>query len=270
MRSNTKLSPRQEGPDFVGVGVAKCGTTWLGDVLSQHPQVFFAAEKEVNFFTRYFHRGYRWNHDVFRETNGRIAGENSVNYMYSPRPDSARKEFYPRWNPRRALLFWRRMPSARDELKAHYPGLRVFAMFRNPIDRAWSAYWYWRNRKVRIGKVFVPFEKMFADDGRWIRLQGNYADLLACWREAFPDIDVYFYDDLRKDPKKLARSVYRFVGVDEDFEPDLTKRVNPGSYEPMPRETWELLVEAYRDQILRLSRMTGRDLSGWLDVEKGS
>ena len=31
--------PRAEGPDFVGVGVAKCATTWLGDVLDQHPEV---------------------------------------------------------------------------------------------------------------------------------------------------------------------------------------------------------------------------------------
>ena len=95
------LRPRPEGPDFVGVGVARSGTTWLGDVLTQHPQILFAKKKEVNFFTRYFHRGYGWYHDTFREKNGRIAGEISVNYMYSPRPDAARKEFYPRWNPRR-------------------------------------------------------------------------------------------------------------------------------------------------------------------------
>ena len=157
--------------------------------------------------------------------------------------------------------------SARDELVAHYPGLRVFAMFRNPVDRVWSHYWYWRNRKVRLRKGFVPFERMFADDGRWIRLQGDYADLLSHWREAFPDMGVFLYDDMRADPAALARSVYRFVGVDEGFAPALSKKVNLGKYEPMPRQTRERLVEAYRDQVVRFAAMTGRDLSGWLDVE---
>lgn len=262
-----RVVPRSEGPDFVGVGVQKCGSSWLGDILSQHPQVFFASEKELDFFTRRFHRGYGWYNGIFREKNGRVAGELSVNYMYTPRPDSTHKEFYPHWNPRRALQFWRRMPAARDELKAHYPDLKVFAIFRNPADRAWSHYWMWRNRKTKIGKRIESFEQMFRDDGRWIRLQGNYADLLATWREAFPGMQAFFYDDIVGDPRRLARAVFEFVGVDPHFEPVLTKRVNPGRYEPMPRETRAMLVDAYREQIQRLAALTGRDLSPWLRVE---
>jgi hypothetical protein len=189
--------------------------------------------------------------------------------MYSPRPDSTHKEYYPHWNPRRRLVFWRRMPSARDELKRHYPDLRVFAVFRNPIDRAWSHYWMWRNRKDRMGKNAVPFERMFTDDGRWIRLQGNYADLLEHWREAFPGIGAFLYDDIVQDPESLARAVYHFVGVDDSFKPELTKRVNAGSYHPMPPETRRMLVEAYRDQVLRFAGMIDRDLSHWLRLKDG-
>jgi hypothetical protein len=265
MNESPKIQPRPEGPDFVGVGVQKSGTTWLGDVLGQHPQVLFAEQKEVSFFTRYFHRGYSWYHGIFAEKNGRLGGEISVNYMYSPREDSTHKEFYPKWNPRRKLQFWRRMPSARDELKAHYPGLKVFAMFRHPAERAWSHYWFWRNRKERLGKRWVPFEQMFKDDGRWIRQQGHYASLLAHWQEAFPGMACFFYDDIKQDPKGLARRVYRFVGVNEDFEPEIHKRVNPGRYEPMPEETRRMLIDYYRDQIERFQEMTGRDLSGWLE-----
>jgi hypothetical protein len=262
-------SRANSGPDFVGIGVQKSGTTWLGDIFSQHPEVLFAPQKEVNFYTRRYHRGYRWYEDIFRKTAGqRAAGEISVNYMYSPRPDNFGKGLYPNKDFRRLPAFWRRFPAARDELKAHYPNLRILAMFRNPADRAWSHYWYWRRRRERLGKRIFPFEKMFADDGRWIRLQGNFADHLAYWREKFPDIGVFFYDDLLRAPAELAREAYRFIGVDENFKPDLTRRFKASSSTPMTAQTRQMLIDAYREQILRFSEMTGRDLSQWLDPEE--
>ena len=164
--------PSPFGPDFVGVGVQKAGTSWAGYVLAQHPGLFI-NKKEISFFVRFYHKGYSWYHAWFEDKNGRLAGEFTQSYIISPRPDPEHREFYPNWNPRRRIFFWREQPSARDELKAHYPDVRVFAMFRNPVDRAWSAYWFWRRRKERIGKRFVEFEKMWADDGRWIKT-GDY------------------------------------------------------------------------------------------------
>ena len=260
----TGRTPRAEGPDFVGVGVQKCGTTWLADILSQHPGVL-VNKKEIGFYVHRFHRGYEWYHKWFEDKGERLAGEISVNYFVTPRPDSTHKEFYPKWNPRRGMLFWRKRPAARDELKENYPGLKVFAIFRNPVDRAWSHYWFWRNRKERLGKRIIPFERMFEDDGRWIRLQGCYADKLAYWREAFPDMAAFLFDDLRNRPGELAREVYRFIGIDDSFEPVLQKKVNKGKYDPMPPETREMLIEAYRDQIQRFAGMIGRDLSHWLE-----
>jgi hypothetical protein len=258
-----RTPPRAHGPDFVGIGVQKSGTTWVADVLRQHPGVLLET-KEISFFVRHFHRGWSWYERHFEDKRGRLAGEISVNYLYSPRPDSTHREFYPSWNPRRRLTFWRRQPVARDELAARYPGLRVFAMFRNPVDRAWSHYWMWRQRRERNGKRVVPFERMFADDGRWIRSQGHYDVLVASWRERFPEFGIFFYDDVQSDPKELARSVYEFVGVDPAFEPDLGRRVNPGRYEPMPASLRDLLLAEYRDSIRRFGEMAGRDLSSWL------
>lgn len=259
------MQPRKEGPDFVGVGVQKSGSTWLAFVLAQHPGVLI-AKKEIDFFVRYFRKGYGWYHTWFRNKNGRMAGDFTPNYIISPRPDPTHKELYPKWNPRRKLLFWQKKPSARDELKTHYPGIRVFAIFRNPVDRAWSYYWFWRRRKNRLGKPFPPFEKMWADDGRWIRTQGLYAHYLLYWREAFPDFGVFFYDDIKKDPLGLARSVYRFIGVDDGFTPDLSHWPLKGEYEPMPPRLQEMLVDFYREQILKFSAMAGRDLSDWLKI----
>jgi hypothetical protein len=259
---------REVGPDFVGVGVQRAGSTWVSHVLRQHPQVWM-QRKEISFFTRHYHRGWDWYEGHFADRRGRAAGEFSVNYFYAPRPDSTRREFYPWWNPRRKLQFWRRLPSPRDALAQRYPGLRVFVVLRNPVDRAWSHYWYWRARRTRprrrlVPKRLAPFERMFRDDGRWIATQGCYADHLAHWRQAFPDLGVFFYDDLRERPAELARALYRFVGVDPGFVPKTDERINARSYEPMPGELRRQLTLHYREQVERLQRMVGRDLSAWL------
>jgi hypothetical protein len=262
--SDPTRQPRERGPDFVGVGVQKSGTTWAADVLAQHPGVLL-RRKEISFFVRYFHRGWSWYESFFDGKQGRIAGELSVNHLYSPRPDASRREFYPSWNPRRRLYFWRRYPSARDELAARYPDLRTFALFRNPVERAWSHYSMWKERRARNGKRTVPFERMFADDGRWIRTQGMYAHWLDHWRERFPDFGVFLYDDIVNDPKTLARELYRFIGVDPSFEPVLDRRVNEGRAKaPMPEAAGALLRDAYRDEVLRFQQRIGRDLGAWL------
>ena len=66
---------------------------------------------------------------------------------------------------------------------------------------------------------------MFDDDGRWIRTYGFYADLIAYWREAFPDMAVYFYDDVKSDPMGFVREIYRFIGVNDSFKPEVERKL---------------------------------------------
>jgi sulfotransferase family protein len=263
MSGSPSRAPATEGPDFIGVGVPKAGTTWLARCLAEHPGVYFTT-KEIAYFTRYFHRGYGWYHSHFREKGSRIAGEITPSYFITPRESPWRKEFYPGINPRREVLFWRRRPSVRDEVRARYPGIKVFVVLRDPADRAWSYYWHWRGRKDKLGKKVVPFEKMFQDDGRWIRSTGYYADWVEKWRAAFPDFGVFLHDDLKTDPDGLLREVLTFLGVDGRFKPSFEGAPNPGRYEPLPAATRRALVEEYRPQVEKLSRLIGRDLSGWL------
>ena len=88
------MQPRKEGPDFVGVGVQKSGSTWLADLFAQHPGVLI-AKKEIDFFVRYFRKGYGWYHTWFRNKDSRMAGDFTPNYIISPRPDPTHKESYP-------------------------------------------------------------------------------------------------------------------------------------------------------------------------------
>jgi hypothetical protein len=54
--------------------------------------------------------------------------------------------------------------------------------------------------------------------------------------------------------------------VDDTFVPETNRQPNKGEYEPMPEETRKMLVNFYREQILKFAEMTARDLSHWLEV----
>ncbi|MEW5941138.1 MAG: sulfotransferase, partial [Chloroflexota bacterium] len=72
---------------FLIVGAEKSGTTWLADMLRQHPQVFIPAQKELHYFNRAmdeapdvenynFTKPAEWYLEFFREAEpGKILGE---------------------------------------------------------------------------------------------------------------------------------------------------------------------------------------------------
>ena len=52
-------------PTFLCVGVEKCGTTSLYDLLKQHPAIGLSRYKETQFFNSYWHQGLAWYEEKF-------------------------------------------------------------------------------------------------------------------------------------------------------------------------------------------------------------
>lgn len=50
LRDNQGVDSDVRLPTFLGVGAARCGTTWLYEYLRQHPDVFMSPAKELNYF----------------------------------------------------------------------------------------------------------------------------------------------------------------------------------------------------------------------------
>ncbi len=119
-------------------------------------------------------------------------------------------------------------------------------------------------------------------------------------------IRVYLYEDLKADAAGVMRDLYGFLGVDEEFAPDTSlkynragvprngaaralvrnlnsltpflkgalpfgvrQRIKGGLFAeppPLAAEARRGLVEEYREDILKLQGLIGRDLSGWLEA----
>ena len=127
--SSIRLLPR-----FIIFGVARGGTTSLYNYLTSHPNIAPSMTKEVMFFDAKFHRGFQWYQAHFPPQLQQfyqkrlITGEASPSYFHHPL-----------------------VPS---RIKASLPQVKLIVLLRNPVDRAYSHYYY----AVKAGREPLPFE----------------------------------------------------------------------------------------------------------------
>ena len=112
-------------PTFIGVGVGKCATTWIFEMLSAHPEVGCSSIKELNFFSTeypYYDLGIKWYETNF-DAKYISRGEFSVTYS----------------NDMLAL----------ERIAEHYPNVKLIFAVRNPLERALSDMYH----DIRKGKI---------------------------------------------------------------------------------------------------------------------
>jgi hypothetical protein len=284
-------------PDFIIIGAAKSGTTSIYNYLRQHPGVFMSHLKEPDFFAL---QGDVCPPKRVNDLEAYIAlfsgagedqkvGEASTLYLYSAK--------------------------ASKRIRETIPEAKLIAVLRDPSERAYSNFLYWRQmhcEKLTDFSRAVKEEPVRRSEGwmhnwRYVEKGFYYAQLRRYYDIFDPgQIQVYLYDELCDNPAGVMRDVFRFIGVDEGFRPDMSVRYKasrvpisalagelmrkknplrmalhpllprgvrtrirekllmsrPGLSQAMRGE----LVDVYREDILKLQGLIGRDLSGWLRV----
>ena len=72
--------------NFIVLGAQKSGTTFLCDIISQHPEIDFSTPKEPMFFIAHeedWIADYNSYHEHFNTQDSRIKGEGSTVYSFS-------------------------------------------------------------------------------------------------------------------------------------------------------------------------------------------
>lgn len=217
-------------PTFIGLGAQKCASTWVHRLLATHPQVSLPAVKEIDFFSHRFDYGYQWYERHFEYSAVETCtGEVSPSYFHDP--------------------------SAPQRISDYCPDVKLLLTLRDPVERAVSNH----KHEVRLGHVVgdLSFEAGLANNPMYIE-QGLYGKHLANWLRWFPPDRIYvaLMEDIRERPAEVAREIYSFLGIDEDFEsPALNRRFNTSfanRYQPLVR---------LKDRVYQLSRSPG---FGWL------
>jgi hypothetical protein len=173
---------------FIGIGAQKCASTWLYGVLQQCPDVRVSDEKEVDFFSYYFDRGFEWyERKLASDPVRRHRGEVSPSYFIHP--------------------------AAADRAAAYNVDLHVFVIFRDPVQRAYSNHLH-EARKGHISGANLVFETALANNPLYLD-QGRYATHLSHWLNAFPrqQIHILFQEEIQADTVGMARQVTETLGL---------------------------------------------------------
>ncbi len=122
-----------------------------------------------------------------------------------------------------------------EQIKNTLPNVKLLAILRNPVDRAFSAYshalrdWLETSNSFQEALAKEP-KRIKAGWGiLWHYTQaGLYYEQLSRYYAVFnPDqIKVVLYDDLVKDVGDLCKNIFKFLRVDENFLPDTSKHHN--------------------------------------------
>jgi hypothetical protein len=246
-------------PTFLIIGAQKSATRWLRVNLGEHPDAF-TVPGEVEFFNLHFRRGVRWYRSWFDDWKGeRAVGEATPGYMMqgdNPGVVAAR-------------------------IDGMLPDVRLIALLRNPVDRAYSAFVHHmaRDRIPPDADLLDYVERVDPErDELGIINGGWYARSLAPYAERFGDrLLILLHDDVSADPVAVYRSAAAHVGVSPDVLPpeiDAVRFSNQppggspyaageGGRRPLTADERARLYEFYRRDIARLERMFGLGFQRW-------
>jgi hypothetical protein len=199
------------GPDFIGIGAQRTGTSWIYACLFEHPGICM-PRKEINFFNgeRHWTRGFDWYERIFAECPpSALVGEFSTSYLTEPQ--------------------------AAMRISSRYAGVRLVVSLRHPVDRAYSS--YLNDITAGIVPAATPFAQALHAHPEYVD-RGRYAHHLRRYLQLFPrdHIFVSIFDDARRDPLPAIRELYRFLGVDPAFRPTMLDR--PVGVGRVPRVRW--------------------------------
>ena len=217
-------------PNFLIIGAAKSGTTSLANYMSQHPEIFLSPQKEVTFFPfanrvpdfkgpgdESLNKRIIVDHDnylkLFSEvtfnSNIKAVGEASIWYLYDKH--------------------------SAPNIKSLYPKMKLLALLRNPIERAFSCYLMTLREGRETAKSFE--ESLFLEPKRinlnweyiWHYINaGFYYNQVNQYLDLFSphQINIHLYDEFQSEPNTLLRTIFNFLEVDSSFKPNMNYRLN--------------------------------------------
>jgi hypothetical protein len=196
------------GPDFIGIGAQRSGTSWVYNCLLDHPEVFL-PQKEVHFFDNKYDQGVDWYTGLFAAKGDKsVCGEFTPDYMFHP--------------------------ECLQRIKDYKPDVKLIIVLREPLQRALSAYNLYRSHG-RYNQQ--DFNNAVAEDPFLIK-QSKYFHQLKNVFSLFPEEQVFvsIYDDIENDPESFIQSLYDFLGIDTRFVPDeLHRKRNTSAFSSSQR-----------------------------------
>jgi len=239
-------------PQFLVIGSARSGTTYLTRQLDLHPEISLSDPKEPHFLA-FAGEKLAFTGPGDEETINRraITDEPTWRELFAgPGPARLRGE-----GSVSTLYYHER---AIENIRTYCPQVKMIVLLRDPVERAYSAHQYWTSRgfETETFSRALDLEDSRIRDGyhhiwHYTRM-GRYAEQLAPFLDAFDrdDLLVLGYEDFMADrPAGLARC-QAFLGVENVPSPEVDLDVNAGG-QPRSRLAAQVLRRSRSIQPLR-------------------
>ncbi len=241
---------------FFIVGGQRCGTTYLYEILNQHPEVcmqkplspepkFFSLQAEWQKGLDYYEQKY------FSHCKGeKVWGEKSTSYY--------EQEY------------------VAERIKKNYPKSKIIFILRNPVYRALSNYFFTKNnglerrtlKEVFIDEIPPPtIEKIVSVSPFKYLERGIYKKFIQNFLKHFhrDKIKIIIFEKTINSSKMIA-NCYRFLGVSPDFTPhNINKKINISGLQDktINQKILEKLTKYYTPHVEDLENYLNLDLSYW-------
>jgi hypothetical protein len=229
-------------PNFFIAGAPKAGTTSLYHYLDQHPQVYMSAIKEPHFFAaeiREENMDPRLRRSMARDT------PDLRRFLSGPMREKRFGGIVADWEDYLRLFenagdalalgegsvcyLW--SPTAAERIASKIPDAKILVMLRDPAERAFSQYLHgvtngaihWSFRE-HIQRNLRQRSGQFSEHYPFLEL-GLYSEQLGRYLERFgPNVWVGFHEDFKSRPLEVYRDICRFLGVAQEFSPNMGQR----------------------------------------------
>lgn len=221
-------------PAVVGIGAQKAGTTWLSQILSQHPRIWTPPFKEVQFFNaRYVPEHMKWLPWHFRR------GKVNIQKRFDARGEEmpAHLQRYLARVTREPMFtnHWYKMmfapapagtlpmditpeystlpPEGVDFVSQFLGNTKFIYILRHPVDRAISQLKMNISRAGRKPATLDDWMTEIEDPVLYDR--GDYATYVPRWKQHFGDDQLLIlpFGAISRDPLGVMRQVEKFLAI---------------------------------------------------------
>lgn len=240
--------------DFLILGAEKAGTTAVYSYLRRVPDVYIPINKELNFFDRDQRYGdgtdfsalHRW---FVLAPKGRLLGEATPTYLMNPR--------------------------CFERIRAYNPSIKVMALLRSPIRRAYSA-WNYRRARLRDSRDFMTAIRVEIESGGDVRVArenkyryfgaGLYSEQIRRARQVFAPENLLLvkYEDFQRDQPAWVKRIAAFIGSAAAPEISRIRQSNVWGYKAeLSARDFEAILPHYEADIAQVESLTGWDCGDW-------
>ena len=170
---------------FICVGPQRTASSWLDQMLRQHPQISLPnSVKETFFWDQRYSKGFQWYYSHFKTTNHQIMGEIAPTCFDNPQA-------------------CHRITDANPEIK-------VLICLRDPIERTYSLYCH----KYATGRLKGNFAQALNEDQRLVN-SSKYSQYVNLWSKNVGSENILLVrqEGVAQEPIAVLNDICAFIGI---------------------------------------------------------